>query len=76
MRAAIAALRQHQPARIVVAVPAAAPRTCSEIAGEVDEIVCAATPEPFYAVGQWYEEFGQVSDERVIELLSKARSGR
>src|SRR5437016_1625369 len=48
MRAAIAALRQHRPARIVVAVPAAAPQTCSEIADQVDEIICAATPEPFY----------------------------
>src|SRR3989449_9240818 len=72
MHAAIAALRQHRPARIVVAVPAAAPQTCSEIADEVDEIICAATPEPFYAVGQWYQEFSQTTDEEVRELLARA----
>jgi putative phosphoribosyl transferase len=72
MRAAIAALRQHQPARIVVAVPAAAPQTCSEIGDEVDEIICAATPEPFYAVGQWYQEFSQTTDDEVRELLTRA----
>jgi len=72
MRAAIAALRQHRPARIVVAVPAAAPQTCSEIADEVDEIICAATPEPFYAVGQWYQEFSQTTDEEVRDLLARA----
>ena len=72
MRVAIAALRQHRPARIVVAVPAAAPQTCSEIADEVDEIICAATPEPFYAVGQWYQEFSQTTDEEVRELLARA----
>ena len=71
MRAAIAALRQHRPARIVVAVPAAAPQTCSEIADEVDEIICAATPEPFYAVGQWYQEFSQTTDEEVRDLLAR-----
>ena len=72
MRAAIAALQQHRPARIVVAVPAAAPQTCSEIADEVDEIICAATPEPFYAVGQWYQEFSQTTDDEVRELLARA----
>jgi len=72
MRAAIAALRQHRPARIVVAVPAAAPQTRSEIADEVDEIICAATPEPFYAVGQWYQEFSQTTDEEVRDLLARA----
>jgi len=72
MRAAIAALRQHRPARIVVAVPAAAPQTCSEIADEVDEIICAATPEPFYAVGQWYQEFSQTTDVEVRDGLACA----
>ena len=72
MRAAIAALRQHRPARIVVAVPTAAPQTCSEIADEVDEIICAATPETFYAVGQWYQEFSQTTDDEVRELLARA----
>src|SRR2546422_6466836 len=72
MPAAIAALRQHRPARIVVAVPAAAPETCQQIADEVDEIVCAATPEPFYAVGRWYEDFSQTTDDEVRELLARA----
>ena len=71
MRAAIAALRQHRPARIVVAVPAAAPQTCLELADEVDEIICAATPEPFYAVGQSYQEFSQTTDDEVRELLAR-----
>ena len=72
MHAAIAALRQHRPARIVVAVPAASPQACSEIADQVDEIICAATPEPFYAVGQWYREFSQTTDDEVRELLARA----
>src|SRR5438270_10267310 len=65
MRAAAAALRQQRPARIVVAVPVAASSTCDEFRSEVDEIVCAATPEPFYAVGMWYDDFSQTSDEEV-----------
>jgi putative phosphoribosyl transferase len=72
MRAAIAALKQREPARIVVGVPAAAASTCNEIAREVDEIVCAATPEPFYAVGQSYYSFSQITDEEVRDLLSRA----
>src|SRR5205807_10188772 len=59
MRAAAAALRQQHPARVVVAVPVAASSVCDEFRDEVDEIVCAATPEPFYAVGLWYEDFSQ-----------------
>ena len=72
MRAAAVALRQQQPARIVVAVPVAATETCNEFRKEVDEIVCAATPEPFYAVGLWYEDFSQTSDDEVRELLTRA----
>jgi putative phosphoribosyl transferase len=72
MRAAIAALRKQQPARIVVAVPVAALSTCEEMASEVDEIVCAKTPEPFYGVGLWYQDFSQTSDEEVHELLAVA----
>jgi predicted phosphoribosyltransferase len=72
MLAAIAALRRSQPKRIVVAVPAAAPQTCHRIALEVDEIVCAIMPEPFYAVGQWYHSFLQTTDEEVRDLLSRA----
>jgi len=72
MRAAVAALRQGQPARIVVAVPIAAPSTCEEFQDEVDEIICARTPEPFYSVGLWYQDFGQTTDEEVRDLLQRA----
>lgn len=72
MRAAVEALRQEGPARIVVAVPTAAPETCDEMAGHVDEMICAMTPEPFYAVGLWYDDFGQTSDEEVHDLLALA----
>ncbi len=72
MRAAAAALRKQQPSQIVVAVPIAAPKTCDEFRDEVDEIVCAVTPEPFYAVGVWYEDFSQTSDEEVRDLLEQA----
>src|SRR5439155_269060 len=65
MRVAIAALRRQNPARIVVAVPTAAPETCQELQAEADEVICAVTPEPFYAVGQWYEDFDQTSDTEV-----------
>ena len=76
MRAAVAALRQQQPARIIVAVPVAAPSTCAELRAEVDEIVCAATPEPFYAVGLWYEDFSETTDEEVRDLLERTRRPR
>lgn len=72
MRAAIAALRQQSPARIVVAVPVAAAETCAEFRHEVDEVVCAATPEPFYAVGLWYDNFAQTSDDEVRDLLARS----
>ncbi len=72
MRAAIAGLRAQDPARIVVAVPAAAPEACEAFRTEVDEIVCAITPEPFYGVGRWYEDFSQVTDEEVRMLLEEA----
>jgi putative phosphoribosyl transferase len=72
MRAAIAGLRSKHPARIVVAVPAAAPDVCDAFQTEVDEIVCAVTPEPFYGVGRWYEDFSQVTDEEVGILLEEA----
>jgi putative phosphoribosyl transferase len=72
MRAAVAGLRAQHPARIVVAVPAAAPETCDAFQTEVDEVVCAITPEPFYGVGRWYEDFSQVNDEEVRILLQEA----
>jgi putative phosphoribosyl transferase len=71
MRAAAAALRQQQPARIVVAVPVSAPQTCDEYRMGVDEIICAVTPEPFQAVGLWYKDFSQTTDEEVRELLAR-----
>jgi predicted phosphoribosyltransferase len=72
MRAAVEALRQERPARIVVAVPVAAPETCAELRGEVDDVVCAVTPDPFHAVGLWYEDFSQTTDEEVADLLARA----
>ena len=72
MRAAVAAIRQQQPARVVVAVPVAAPSTRDELAREVDEIVCLATPEPFLAVGRFYDDFAQTSDGEVNDLLARA----
>jgi predicted phosphoribosyltransferase len=72
MLAAVAALRQQQPARLVVAVPIAAEATCNAIRAQVDETVCAETPEPFFAVGLWYEDFSQTTDEEVRELLERA----
>jgi len=72
MRAALAALRRQGPARIVVAVPVGAPATCAEFQNEADEVVCARTPEPFYAVGLWYGDFSQTTDEEVHDLLERA----
>ena len=74
MLAAIKALRQQQPARIVVAVPTASPETCSEMRSEADDVVCAITPEPFYSVGLWYDDFSQTTDEEVRELLARSTS--
>ena len=76
MRAAAAALRQQEPARIVVAVPVSSPQTCDQYRMGVDEIVCAVTPEPFNAVGQWYEDFSQTTDEEVRDLLARAARGQ
>ena len=73
MRAAALALRQQQPTWIVVAVPVAAPETCDEFRSEVDDVVCVLTPEPFYAVGFWYEDFSQTSDDEVRDLLVRAK---
>lgn len=73
MRAAIEALRAEGPAQIVVAVPTAAAETCEELSGLVDDVVCASTPEPFLAVGLWYDDFSQTTDEEVRELLAAAR---
>jgi putative phosphoribosyl transferase len=68
----VAALRKLQPARIVVAVPVAAPSACSDLAPEVDEIVCARTPEAFRSVGSWYLDFSQTTDEEVRDWMARA----
>jgi putative phosphoribosyl transferase len=74
MRAAIAAVRKMEPQAIVVAVPVAAPQTCEEFRREVDEMVCLRTPEPFQAVGLWYDDFSQTTDEEVHDLLERANA--
>jgi len=74
--AALRGLRQQSPARVIVAVLVAAPETCELMEDEADDVVCAATPEPFHAVGLWYEDFEQTSDEEVRELLERAREER
>jgi putative phosphoribosyl transferase len=74
MLAAVRALRQLGPARVVVAVPVASRDTCELLKSEVDEVVCAVTPEPFYAVGLWYRNFSQTTDEEVRELLEQSAS--
>ncbi len=74
MRAAVVALRRQRPARLVVAVPVAAAATCEEFRSEVDEVVCASTPEPFHAVGLWYEDFSQTTDDEVRDLLERAHA--
>lgn len=72
MRAAVQALKQLNPARIIVAVPVAAPDAYGQIAGEVDEMVCVATPEPFFGVGYWYDNFPQLTDREVCRILQMA----
>jgi erythromycin esterase-like protein/predicted phosphoribosyltransferase len=76
MRAAIQALREHRPARIVVAVPVAPASTCRELATVVDEVVCATTPSPFLAVGESYWDFAQTTDDEVRSLLREAATLR
>jgi putative phosphoribosyl transferase len=72
MKAAVEAVRAHAPSRIVVAVPVGAPDTCRELEHMADEIVCARSPEFFSAVGQWYVDFSQTTDEEVRDLLHEA----
>ena len=72
MRAAVLALRQQRPAKLIVAVPVAAAETCEALRDEADEVVCATTPQPFHAVGVWYGDFSQTSDEEVRQLLDRA----
>jgi predicted phosphoribosyltransferase len=70
MRAAVMAVRQQQPARVIVAAPVGAPSTCADLGREADEVVCVRTPEPFLAVGLWYQDFSPTSDHEVRDLLN------
>lgn len=72
MRAAVQAVRSQKPVKIVVAVPVAPSDTCAGLRGMADEVVCLTTPEPFYAVGSWYDDFAQTTDEEVRDLLARA----
>lgn len=73
MRAAAVAVAAEKPAQLVIAVPVAAAETCEDLASVADDVVCAATPEPFRAVGLWYADFDQTTDEDVRELLGRSR---
>lgn len=73
MRAAAVALQKLQPKQVIAAVPVAASETCNEFRMQVDDIICAETPQPFYAVGLWYNNFSQTTDQEVRELLEQAR---
>lgn len=75
VRAALRAVRSREPRRLVLAVPVAPAATVAELESEVDELVCLATPFPFEAVGQFYDDFRQVSDAEVRELLARAQPG-
>ncbi len=75
MQAAISALRKHKPARIIIAVPVAAMATCEAMASLADTLICPLQPVNFYAVGLWYEDFSQTSDDEVIALLALGNSG-
>lgn len=72
MQAAVAALKPQQPSRIVVAVPVGAKESCAALQKSADEVVCVKTPQPFYGVGQWYDDFSQTTDQEVRQLLSLA----
>ena len=76
MRAAIEAVRIEKADDVIMAVPVASTRTLNELAKWTDETVCLLTPDPFYFVGQWYENFEQTTDEEVVRLLAQARAER
>ena len=75
MYAAVKALRQLTPARLIVAVPVAVEEVCTQLRPIVDEIICATTPQPFEGVGRWYQNFAQTTDDEVRELLRRANLG-
>jgi putative phosphoribosyl transferase len=72
MRAAVKALERLAPERVIVAVPTAAPTTCAELRREADDCICCITPEPFFSVGVWYQDFSQTTDNDVRDLLARA----
>ena len=76
MRAAITALQKQNPQRLIAAVPVASPSTCELLSKDIDEMICLTTPEPFHAVGDWYDDFSQTTDEEVRTLLAEANQGR
>ena len=71
MKAAVEAVRQQHPARVIVAVPVGAPETCRALGEIAHEVICARMPTPFSAVGQWYHDFSQTTDDEVTELLTR-----
>lgn len=71
IRAAISVIKPHHPAKLVIAVPVAPQEICKQLQTEVDEVVCLMTPEPFYAIGLWYEDFSQLTDAEVRALLHR-----
>ena len=73
MRAAVRAIQRQQPVHLTVAVPVGAADTCAQLAQEADEVVCVAMPQPFRAVGLWYDSFPQAGDDEVHDLLEQAR---
>jgi len=75
MRAAVLAVKEYHPLRVVVAVPVGAQETIGELKNHVDEVVCAWAPEDFSAVGQWYDDFSQTGDDEVRDLLARAGRG-
>ncbi len=75
MRAALLAIRRRQPSRLVLAVPVAPARTIERLRAEADEVVCLSTPEDFFAIGQFYKDFHQVSDDEVLSYLRRAEPG-
>ena len=73
MKAAVQAVKQHEPARVIVAVPVGAPETCRALREIADEVICARTPAHFSAIGEWYRDFAQTTDDEVTALLSAHR---
>ncbi|WP_414753950.1 phosphoribosyltransferase [Anabaena sp. CCY 9910] len=71
MRAAIAIVREQKPQKIIVAVPVGLAKTCQELSREVDKLICLITPEPLYAIALWYENFAQISDTAIYEILTQ-----